>query len=298
MLKAIPAKPGLRLLLANAYAAKGDKEQTAKHAKELLSSYLTKAEAVEADETAILVCGQAYLLLDDYAGAVGVLRKGLNFKASQNVRAALIGVYVAWTKAIEKASPSDPAARLRLIQEGLRLAPNDVRLLQPLLDLTKQKGAEADEPRSLMERMVVEGPPSATVDLLLGMDAWQRGQPAEARVLLEQAFRLDPGASLVANNLAWMLAQATPPDLTRALALSDAAIKQLPDNPHFRDTRGQILLKLERWEDALTELKLAQRGMPKDPNVHTGLATAYDKLGLSELAGLHRKQAESKPEQR
>ncbi len=71
-------------------------------------------------------------------------------------------------------------------------------------------------------------------------------------------------------------------------------MKQSPEDSRFRDTRGHILMKLERWQDALADLELALRGREDNPGVHEALATVYDKLDMPEIAARHRRLAEGK----
>ena len=68
-------------------------------------------------------------------------------------------------------------------------------------------------------------------------------------------------------------------------------MKFVPSNPHYRETRGQILLQLEHWRDAATELEIALNGMPDSKPIHQSLAIAYEKLGRSEAARMHRQLA-------
>ena len=59
--------------------------------------------------------------------------------------------------------------------------------------------------------------PPRLVHVLLGLDDWDAGRVDQARIHLEQAYRLDPSAGIVSNNLAWVLANGPDPDLKRAL---------------------------------------------------------------------------------
>src|SRR5262249_58618903 len=121
-----------------------------------------------------------------------------------------------------------------------------------------------------------------------------RGQPAEARVDLEQAFKLAPDLPAVANNLAWLLANDSRPDLPRALELVNVALKHSPKELNFRDTRGRILAKLGRWQEALEDLEAALPGSPNNPGLHRALADAYEHLGDPAMAAKHRGLAEEK----
>jgi Flp pilus assembly protein TadD len=95
------------------------------------------------------------------------------------------------------------------------------------------------------------------------------------------------------NDLAWLLAHHEPIDLERALALVDKAIEIEPRNVHFRDTRGHVLAKLNRWQDAVVELEQAVNGLPGNRGTHAVLAQTYDNLGNKELADAHRSLSQS-----
>jgi predicted Zn-dependent protease len=91
----------------------------------------------------------------------------------------------------------------------------------------------------------------------------------------------------VANNMATLLTLSTPPELDRALAIIQSVVTNTPANPEFRDTRGQILLKLGRYQEAITDLEFALPSLKPAANTHKALAEAYQALGLSELAQEH-----------
>lgn len=93
------------------------------------------------------------------------------------------------------------------------------------------------------------------------------------------------------NNLRWAIAHAEPPDLDRALNLANAAHQAAPNHPDVLETRGQILAKLGRWKEAITDLDKALPAMPNRARVHDTLAPAYENLGVKELADEHRRRA-------
>lgn len=292
---ATASKPELRLALASLYTARGDRDRARQEATKARDYFRARAKAAPRDRVPLLAWAQASLVLEDYPNAVAALKKGLEFPDNAAVRRSLGGAYASWARALAAKPGSDPGARLRLLEEGLRYAPGDPALLQPLIAMANLQGAEADRARAVLRQILVEGRPSAVVHMLLGLDAWKRGRGDEARVHMEQAYRLAPDAASIANDLAWMLANAPEPDLERALKLADAAVERAPDNPHARDTRGRILLKQKRWKEALADLERALRALPDDPALHQALATAYDGLGMAEIAAMHRSKAESKP---
>ena len=181
--------------------------------------------------------------------------------------------------------------RLSLLERGLRLAPNSLALLGQLGAVLERRDAEADDVRTTLKSLVTDGKAGATTYAMLGIDAYIRGRSAEARAYWEQAFQIDPAASLVANNLAWVLAHEDSPDLDRALELADRALGKRPNDPFFHGTRGYILMKLRRWSEALVELKAKLAALPDRVDTHLDLAEVYDHLELPELATAHREAA-------
>ena len=144
----------------------------------------------------------------------------------------------------------------------------------------------------MLEALLAGGYATPFVHFVLGCRAWQAGETDSALFHLERAYELDEQLGLVANNLAWVLAHQQPPDLERALTIIDSVLERWPDVAQYRDTRGQILVKLERWEDALDDLERALPQMTRNRQLHEALAQVYGKLGQASLAQKHEQLAE------
>jgi predicted Zn-dependent protease len=102
-----------------------------------------------------------------------------------------------------------------------------------------------------------------------------------------------PKMSMVANNLAWLLTFSEPHDYPRALQIMDELLKHFPDSPVFHETRGEVLVKLGRWHDAVTDLEYALPWHKDNPRTHSALAQAYAALGMKDLAAEHQRLAQS-----
>ena len=64
---------------------------------------------------------------------------------------------------------------------------------------------------------------------------------------------------------------------------------ELSRDARFMETRGQILVKLGRWQEASQDLEHAINGsVPNSNEAHRSLVVAYEALGLKELAEAHR----------
>lgn len=138
---------------------------------------------------------------------------------------------------------------------------------------------------------MARGAATGPVRYALGLDAWEHGRAAEARLHWEEACRLWPEMPAFANNLAWVLGTGPNPDLPRALDTINPVIARWPGDPRFRETRGQILARMRHWKEALPDLETALSVYPDDPELHRTLADTYEHLGAPAMAAEHRKRA-------
>jgi tetratricopeptide (TPR) repeat protein len=290
--KAVEAWPDLRFPLADLYKAQGKKDLARAEAEMGLQFCRQRAEADPGAVDARLRWASALTFVEDYAGAVAVLRPGLSRPEAEQYRPALAKVYATWSDARKQAADSTPRDRLALLEEGLSCAPEDADLLQRLVHLTRADGPGADEARAAWRRVAARQEGSAVVQTLLGMEAWEDGKPGEARRHFERALQLSPGLPVAANNLAWALAHTEPVDLPRALALIDGARKGAPNQITYQETRGQILARMGRWREALADLEAALPAFPDNRQLHRTLAEVYEHLGLTEMAADHKRLAQ------
>jgi tetratricopeptide (TPR) repeat protein len=289
--RAVRSRPQLRLWLARLFAARKDLPRARQEAERTLRLYRGRAKADLDDHVARLTWADATAFLEDYPGAVAILEEGLAATRAGIYRSALARVYLAWYDSRRRDGTDSAGEHLELLSKGLSRDPTDRDLLNRLLRCLQAPGEGADRARALLRRQLAEGKATAYVHFALSVDAFHRGKRDEARLHLEMAHKADPALPLVANNLAWSLAQAKTADLPRALDLINLALKQEPGNPTFRDTRGRIYLKMGRCKDALADLEAALSRSPHNPSVHLALAEAYDRLGNPPLAAEHRRLA-------
>lgn len=114
-------------------------------------------------------------------------------------------------------------------------------------------------------------------------------QPQAAVAFYREACKFDPKASFAWNNLASIWSTSPPLRIEHALKAANRAIELNPD-PRFYDTRGQIFVKLKRWQDAINDLEIAISGtIPNAVDAHRSLIKSYEALGQSELANAHQK---------
>ncbi len=293
--KAFPARREAALMLARIAAAQGDPSGARKWAQDARSAFKAQVSANPGAVLPRVRWAEATLLLEEFAEALTILETGITQADDRVCREMASQVCGAWTRKVERESPADLGTRLSLIQRGLAYAPNNRELLIRLVDLSHLTGKEADTARDQLKKLLlVGGRDTAIVHFCLGSDAWQRGQLDEARQHFTLAFELAPQMPYVANNMANMLATANPPDLPRALAIIQPLADKFPNDPHLLDTRGQILVKMGRWQEAVKCLEPALPSLSAKATTHQALAEAYQHLGLKELAEEHQRLAKGK----
>ena len=108
----------------------------------------------------------------------------------------------------------------------------------------------------------------------------------------ELAHDASPETPVTLNNLAYTISRSKNPDLERALSLINQAIELDASVPDFFDTRGEILMRMGRWPQAITDLEAALRKLPGRAAIHRKLSVCYAAAGDSELAALHGRRAE------
>jgi tetratricopeptide (TPR) repeat protein len=284
-------QPELKITLAQAYAASGNSiaaREAANHARDEADRRLKIAPD---DFDARLRFTKAAGYLGNHAAAVAVLRTGLGRTGDPRYRAVLAAVYASWAEAESRILSVDAARPLLLLEEGLRIDPNAMPLLDAFGRMLRAGGPQADRARQTLRDSLVRGEGGAGTHFVLGLDAWMNGDPDGGRLHMEQAARLDPNGPTIANNLAGFLASGPDPDLKRALSLVELALDRVPRHPRFLGTRGLILDKLGRWKEALPDLEAAVKAVPDDAELHQALADAYTHLGLADMAAAHEGRA-------
>ncbi len=84
-------------------------------------------------------------------------------------------------------------------------------------------------------------------------------------------------------------------DLAEPLRLVDAALELLPEHPYVLETRGQILLKMGRYRESITDLEKSLARISESSLqalIYPSLIKAYESLGLTDMAKKYRQQAE------
>ena len=99
----------------------------------------------------------------------------------------------------------------------------------------------------------------------LALLAYQGGDVAAAEKFYYSVLDAHPNNPQALNDLAWILSESKH-EYKRALELADRGVSVAPDDDHLRDTRGVVLMRLDRLQDARKDFeRMAGLGLPDSP---------------------------------
>lgn len=232
--------------------------------------------------------------LGELSRAESVLRTGLRLDPDGPYKLLLAAMFTKLHDELLERESADQAVALQQLRNALQFEPMFEPALTRLLGYARRTPDAVPELRAMLTDVLASGEGTAISHLALSNLAWLENDIDVSTFHLEQAMEMDADMPVIANNLAWLLAHREPADLERARAVIDRVVEQHPENPHFLDTRGSILLKQGEYRKALVDLEKALPGMNDPGPVHERLATAYEELGMEDIAVSHRRMAEKK----
>ncbi|QDS86560.1 Tetratricopeptide repeat protein [Rosistilla ulvae] len=298
-----PEKPETWLVIAKIKQQQGD-EAGQREAFQAATAALTKQITDQPDDTARrLLLAQATLKSEGFRATEAILLAGLkrNSEAAE-LRDALATLYVQHSDKIRSTAVSGSGEivdAFQLIKRAIKLAPNHSQALQRLVSFLDEPGLAEEHAQQMVSDLLASGKATANVHLLLATRAMMAGDDATAQIHMDQGFEKDPNLPTLLNNMAWLVARQDPPDLETALGYANKAIGLVGNNREIamrvRDTRGHILVKMERWQAAIDDLETAlpQLSDRAKINTHKALTKAYRVLGQNDAATAHQRQAEA-----
>ena len=205
-------------------------------------------------------------------------------------RQVIAGIYLSWSRHLKEQPSADRLKVLELLEKGIQISPDSQDLIMAFLNDCDELPVSGEERHQHVAR-VLNGGGIATsfMHYYCGVQQWKQGDKEAARSHFELASSLNPGFSVISNNLAMAIASVSDnkDDLEKALTMMNELVKLEPENPFFLDTRGHVLVKLGKLKDAVRDL---ERSLPKTRNkgaAHTLLVELYQNLGMPELAAQH-----------
>ena len=173
----------------------------------------------------------------------------------------------------ENAGENDLAeqAYRRLLQQ----APNSSPATAGLAHLMIREKRYADA-QPLVEAALRRDPDDPALNAQLAAILNAQGKQADALAVLEKVHQIEPSSRSVTSMLADAELQAG--NLDKADALYQQLLIAEPNDPALHDARGQILIRRQRYEEALAVFHKALAKNPADVDAWSGIAFADSEL--------------------
>ena len=243
-----------------------------------------------------LIWAQAHRILGQQRQALDTLEEGLEQHPENKSLTREIFDACLQQASLLAEQRSAPEEQLRLLQRAQQLDPSAQEPLIYLSRLAQHQNGVRTSAQALVDELIHSENPPPAIFAILGTQAAEAADYPVAVAYLRQACQADPQDAQSMNNLAWVLLQAdtsSPGEssLDEALQLATRAVQIQPDMAIYRETRGQILVRLGRAEEAVPELQRALNGTGDAAVIHAALADAYERLGEGDLAQFHRRRS-------
>ncbi len=289
------ALPEAQLLLAALYRLTKDERRMQMMAQRAEAYFANQVDVNKSDKLEDWhKLAESYVLLEDFDQADKVLDRAHERFSQDSTRRMRAEVLVMWSDHVAQTDPTDVSRRMKLLDQAFQLAPDNSKVLQRLQDLAIAEGPAAEEAHRQLQQALAEGIAPGVIHFLFGTSAAMKGDDEAAIRHLNQSIQNNPRTAVTLNNLAFVMARAADPDLKKALDLANQAVRYAPLVASFRETRGQILIRLQRYSEGISDLEFA---LPQITNVdsrlkiHESLEEAYRELGDQSLGDIHRQKA-------
>jgi tetratricopeptide (TPR) repeat protein len=242
-----------------------------------------KDKSGELSEDNTVLAANAYVLTNRLDNAMEGLQKGLKrFQNSQTIARALSNAYRLKFRTSLVRGNNQVQLNLEYLDVAVSLDPTNV-LIQEDLEALGQIGiGQTEESIETLRNRIATSGTSYVARLLLAQAALRRGALDAASNDYEVILAELPRMTLALNNLAMLYTQTKPPRLNESLNLIDRAIAIAPAVSEFHDSRGNILVSLNRTEESVECYVQALSTSPLRVSTREKLIASYEQLGQTD----------------
>jgi tetratricopeptide (TPR) repeat protein len=187
---------------------------------------------------------------------------------------------------IESRKGQEMKVKLGLLNAAITADPTNPRIGDDIMYL-KAAGVTVDKNMiAHLREILASGGATAITHLLLGNSYFdQKDRKIDKAINHWQlAMGQDPNMVLALNNLAVAMSYLDPPKIDEGLKLIDRAIELTNGNAEFYDSRGEILDRAGRYEEAIVDFEKALVRDPYRLATREKLYQSYKSAGLEDLA--------------
>jgi tetratricopeptide (TPR) repeat protein len=289
--------PEYALTVATIYKQLGEGRNAQDYARRAATYFEEKLRQAPTSREFRINLAKAFILLEREQDASQLLIEGYNYsqREDQELRVAAGDALIALFTRLSSQSkaPEVLLQSLQVVKAAMDVAPESPTVIDAVIEILLRCKDNKNSEVEVLKQALVKGVTPDSVHFIRGTVALMNNDFETAKTHLELAAKYSENLPGILNNLAVAMTKMEDSDLESALAFSNAALEKMPDQPYLRDTRGQILVKLKRYKEAIGDLEFALKAPELGGVVHEALAVSYGALGQSELAAEHRRVADS-----
>jgi predicted Zn-dependent protease len=260
-----------QLTLALAFAARGEREKAVKHATVARDYFRDICAKDPHNAEARLEWAQAVTLLGDFNGAIQILDDGYRRTGALGYRTSLGRILFGLAQYMG-GHPNQFVQRVSMLARAIEYDDGNPLYIRSFLDILPLDRPNAPGLRNELDAAIALKQAPMMLQLFLAIDSSLKKNDVDAQNRFAAARSINPESARIMNNMAWTMANTKPERLSLALTLANTAVAQMPEQLRFLDTRGQILAKLERWEEAMNDLKRAATVLPDNQDLKEVMA--------------------------
>jgi tetratricopeptide (TPR) repeat protein len=188
------------------------------------------------------------------------------------------------------------ASDISLLDMAMRIDPTNPRVPEMVAALARMGGQRpSQEMVTQLQEFIAEGKATAFTHLWLSEIYLLREDYEKAVPHMQQVLFRMPNMPANLNNLAYVYAERYPDQLEEALKLvqQSIALSQKEPNANFFDTLGMVLMKMQRYQEAIAALETAIQLQPMRIDFQERIREAHMALGNDEMASIHAKRIEN-----
>lgn len=289
----VPARPELGLAAATLCRSQHDLAGAAKYAGIAERHFASELSRKPTDLNARINLARVLMVQTKFEQAAKLLNDGYRLTNDTRLSGVTGEALVVWSNHLgaDDVDSKNLVKRLQILHAAIGVAPSDPAvgsaIAQLIIDCRDSSLPEVIR----LKEAILSGAAPVSTHFIRGTLALLDNRVAEAKTHLELAYQLEPNVPAILNNLAIALLEIEGSDLEQARSLVDMAIGKQPNHAYFLETRGQILLKMQRWQEAIADLEAALEAKELRPAIYPSLALAYEKTGATELTQVYQKLA-------
>jgi tetratricopeptide (TPR) repeat protein len=295
LIKLVPNRPELALTTSILLASSGETQSAQHYAARATEYYRAALRENQADLAIRASLVQALVMQNREEEALQAINEGLLHSNSAEIRQLKSDILIMWSHRIktENKSEASTAKRLDLIFDAVKCSPNRPIVMDAVFDIAMEcRTSPNPDIRNLLAKTVQSVDPDV-LHMIRGTIAAMDGDLDKAIYHLRMAEPSGKTLPVIYNNLASAISSKPGADLLEALRLVELAIRADANQAYFKETRGQILAKLDRHDEALRDLEAAMVHSELLPNILPTMISSCKKLGLDSMANTYQQKLHS-----